>query len=459
MLGIEINRLMRSFLQNPARVSILGFALLIGTGMSLLMLPQASSGLPIGWVNALFTATSATCVTGLTVVDTARGVSPFGQIVILALIQAGGLGIMTISTLFLLMAGRRPSLVGRVVIRDTLTHGEERSVYSVLRDVALFTFVLEGLGTVLMFSRFLPHHEAGPALYLSVFHSVSAFCNAGFSLFSNSLESYRNDWLLNLTTCFLIVMGGIGFLVLSELRRTIPFRPRKLSRLSLHSKLVLTTTVIIVLFSGVLFILLEWHNTLSRLSVADRCLAGFFQVISARTAGFNTLPIMNMTNETLFLLIMLMFIGASPGSCGGGIKTTTFASLVILGISRLRGHTRPRLFRRTISRESTEKAVSVVMVSIVVVLAATMALLVTDVGQVSHPLSRGKFLEILFEVISAFGTVGLSTGITGTLSVWGKLIITLVMFIGRLGPLVIALAVSPGNKPAFYYAEENIMIG
>jgi len=450
---------MRSFLQNPARVSILGFALLIGTGMSLLMLPQASSGLPIGWVNALFTATSATCVTGLTVVDTARGVSPFGQIVILALIQAGGLGIMTISTLFLLMAGRRPSLVGRVVIRDTLTHGEERSVYSVLRDVALFTFVLEGLGTVLMFSRFLPHHEAGPALYLSVFHSVSAFCNAGFSLFSNSLESYRNDWLLNLTTCFLIVMGGIGFLVLSELRRTIPFRPRKLSRLSLHSKLVLTTTVIIVLFSGVLFILLEWHNTLSRLSVADRCLAGFFQVISARTAGFNTLPIMNMTNETLFLLIMLMFIGASPGSCGGGIKTTTFASLVILGISRLRGHTRPRLFRRTISRESTEKAVSVVMVSIVVVLAATMALLVTDVGQVSHPLSRGKFLEILFEVISAFGTVGLSTGITGTLSVWGKLIITLVMFIGRLGPLVIALAVSPGNKPAFYYAEENIMIG
>ena len=395
MLGIEINRLMRSFLQNPARVSILGFALLIGTGMSLLMLPQASSGLPIGWVNALFTATSATCVTGLTVVDTARGVSPFGQIVILALIQAGGLGIMTISTLFLLMAGRRPSLVGRVVIRDTLTHGEERSVYSVLRDVALFTFVLEGLGTVLMFSRFLPHHEAGPALYLSVFHSVSAFCNAGFSLFSNSLESYRNDWLLNLTTCFLIVMGGIGFLVLSELRRTIPFRPRKLSRLSLHSKLVLTTTVIIVLFSGVLFILLEWHNTLSRLSVADRCLAGFFQVISARTAGFNTLPIMNMANETLFLLIMLMFIGASPGSCGGGIKTTTFASLVILGISRLRGHTRPRLFRRTISRESTEKAVSVVMVSIVVVLAATMALLVTDVGQVSHPLSRGKFLEIL----------------------------------------------------------------
>lgn len=459
MLGIEINRLMRSFLQNPARVSILGFALLIGTGMSLLMLPQASSGLPIGWVNALFTATSATCVTGLTVVDTARGVSPFGQIVILALIQAGGLGIMTISTLFLLMAGRRPSLVGRVVIRDTLTHGEERSVYSVLRDVALFTFVLEGLGTVLMFSRFLPHHEAGRALYLSVFHSVSAFCNAGFSLFSNSLESYRNDWLLNLTTCFLIVMGGIGFLVLSELRRTIPFRPRKLSRLSLHSKLVLTTTVIIVLFSGVLFILLEWHNTLSRLSVADRCLAGFFQVISARTAGFNTLPIMNMANETLFLLIMLMFIGASPGSCGGGIKTTTFASLVILGISRLRGHTRPRLFRRTISRESTEKAVSVVMVSIVVVLAATMALLVTDVGQVSHPLSRGKFLEILFEVISAFGTVGLSTGITGTLSVWGKLIITLVMFVGRLGPLVIALAVSPGSKPAFYYAEENIMIG
>jgi trk system potassium uptake protein TrkH len=297
------------------------------------------------------------------------------------------------------------------------------------------------------------------ALYISVFHSISSFCNAGFSLFSENFVAYQGDWFLNIVMCLLIVCGGIGFLVLSEVKRQFPFKRRSWSRLSLHSKLVLSTTAILLLFSSFLIITMEWHNTLAPLSLPDRFLAGFFQSVSARTAGFNTLSIGNMANETLFVLILLMFIGASPGSCGGGVKTTTFASLVMLGLSRLRGRERLQLFHRSISNESIGKAISIVMVSMVVVIIATMALLLTELGEIPHPFSRGKFLELFFEVISAFGTVGLSTGATGGLTIMGKVVLTFVMFVGRLGPLVIAMAVSRRGAPRYYYAEETIMIG
>lgn len=449
----------RHLFNSPAYVSIIGFALLIAAGTILLVLPQATRAPGIGWVNALFTATSASCVTGLVVVDTGAAFTPFGQGIILVLIQFGGLGIMTLSTLFLLIAGRRPSLAGRIAIQDTLTHGEERSLYTLLRDVALFTFTMEALGAVLLFFRFLPDYDVTQALYLSIFHSVSAFCNAGFSLFSDSFAAYQGDWLFNLVICFLIVTGGIGFLVLSELKNRFPFNRQTWSRLSLHSKLVLSTTAILLICSSLLIVSTEWHNTLAHLSVPERCLAGVFQAVSARTAGFNTLSIENMANETLFVLILLMFVGASPGSCGGGIKTTTLASLAVLGFSRLCGQERPQLFRRSISEASVGKAISIVMISTVVVLTATMLVLMTELGEIAHPLSRGKFLELLFEVVSAFGTVGLSTGVTAGLSVAGKLIITLVMFVGRLGPLVIAIAVSRRHVARYHYADEHIMVG
>jgi trk system potassium uptake protein len=423
------------------------------------MLPSATNSSSLGFVDALFTSTSATCVTGLVVVDTGKIFSSFGQLVILILIQTGGLGIMTMSTLFILMAGRRPSLAGRIVIKDTFTQGRDRSVLSILRDVLLFTFAIEGIGTALMFFRFFQGTNVMEALYISTFHSISSFCNAGFSLFSESFVAYQGDWFLNIVMSLLIVSGGIGFLVLSELRQHLFLNRRVWSRLSLHSKLVLSTTVILLLFSSFLIIAMEWHNTLEPLSIPDRFLAGFFQSITARTAGFNTLSIGNMANETLFVLILLMFIGASPGSCGGGVKTTTLACLAMLGMSRLRGRERPHLFHRTISNESVGKAISVVMVSAVVVIIATMALLMTELGEVAHPMSRGKFLELFFEVVSAFGTVGLSTGVTEGLSIAGKLIITFVMFVGRLGPLVIALAVSRRGAPHYHYADEPIMIG
>ena len=459
MSFIFTHRIYRSLLQSPARVSIFGFVILIFIGTLLLMLPAASTTKGLCFEDALFTSTSASCVTGLAVTDTGHGLSLFGQLVILLLIQLGGLGIMTFSTLVLLMAGKRPSLAGRFVIQDTLTGRGERSLYSVLRDIITFTFVFEGLGMVVMFFRFIPNNGISHALYLSLFHSVSAFCNAGFSLFHNSLSGYQNDWILNMVTSLLIVSGGIGFLVISELKHKVPYSRRRLSQLSLHSKVVLSTTVTLIVASWLLITLMEWDNTLSALSFPNRFLAGFFQAISARTAGFNTLPIGNLANETLFLLILLMFIGASPGSCGGGIKTSTFATLILLGVSRLRGLEKPQIFHRTISHESVGKAVSIIMISMLVVIIGTMLLLMTELGEVPHPMSRGNFLELLFEVVSAFGTVGLSTGLTGGLTAAGKIILTVIMFVGRLGPLVIAMALSRKIAPKYRYAEETIMIG
>ncbi|MGD8798332.1 MAG: potassium transporter TrkG, partial [Desulfobacterales bacterium] len=310
------------------------------------MLPAASTIGRLKFVDALFTAVSASCVTGLVVLDTGRALSTFGQLVVLGLIQVGGLGIMTMSTLFLLLGGRRPSLAGRMLIQDTFTRSGEKSARAITWSVVQFTLAIEGIGALLIFLRFLPRMTAGEALYCSAFHAVSAFCNAGFSLFSDSLVAYREDYILNLVICFLIICGGIGFLVLSELKQNFSFNRRSWSRLSLHSKLVLTVTGILLIASSIMIVLMEWHNTLAPLSVPDRFLASFFQAVSARTAGFNTLAIDEMANETLFLFMLLMFIGASPGSCGGGVKTSSFASLVVLGLSRLRGKERPQIFHR-----------------------------------------------------------------------------------------------------------------
>ncbi|MCP4352200.1 MAG: Trk family potassium uptake protein [Desulfobacterales bacterium] len=452
-------RIPRTFFNLPERASIIGFLILISIGTVLLMSPAATTGNSLGFIDALFTSTSASCVTGLAVADTGTDLTLFGQLVILFLIQAGGLGIMTISTIFIMAAGRRPSLTGRVAIQDTFTHSGEQHMASVLRDVILFALVIEGLGMILMFFYFIQEKDIGQALHISIFHSVSAFCNAGFSLFSDSFSGYCENWFLNIVICVLVILGGLGFLVLSELRRGFPFSRRMWSRLSLHSKLVISSTVILLIVSTVLILAMEWRNTLAPLSVPGRFLASFFQAVSTRTAGFNSLAIGNMANETLFLFILLMLIGACPGSCAGGIKTTTFATLCWLGLAKLRGQERPQIFYRTIPDASVDKAIGVVMVSMFIVVIGTLAILMTELGEVSHAATRGKFLELLFEVASAFGTAGLSTGITGELSNAGKLIITLLMFTGRLGPLVIAIAISRQEAPRYYYAEENIMVG
>ncbi len=449
--------LLRVLYQSPTRVSIIGFAALILTGTLLLMLPAASGTGHLDFVDALFTATSASCVTGLVVVDTGQTLSNFGQYVVLCLMQIGGLGIMTMSTLILFMIGKRPSLAGRTVIHDTFTHGGEQNVYTLVGKIFLFTLIFEGIGAGLMMVRFVPSYGISQGIHLSVFHAISAFCNAGFSLFSDSFVTYQNDWYVNGILSILIICGGIGFAVIFEIKRS--FGRGMFKRLSLHSKLCLVTTAMLVLGGTILILIMEWKNTMHPLPFSSRLLTSFFQSVTSRTAGFNTLVMSDLANETLFFLIILMFIGASPGSCGGGIKTTTLATLVLMGISRFKGVDHTRVFKRTIPESCTGKAINIILISSIIVIFATMTILSTELGEVPHAQTRGKFLELFFEVVSAFGTVGLSTGITSMLSVPGKILITMVMFVGRLGPLVIALAIKKDKRVRIQYAEENIMIG
>ncbi|GAB6906215.1 TrkH family potassium uptake protein [Desulfosarcina cetonica] len=438
----------------------MGFGLLISAGTALLMLPAASTAAPLGFVNALFMSTSASCVTGLSVMDIGSQLTQFGQLVVLALIQVGGLGILTLSTLLLMMMKGRPTLSGQAIIKDTFTYGEgKQTVASVLRSIFLTAFTIEAAGALLLYLRMAPQSGWSAAAYPAIFHSISAFCNAGFSLYADSFIGYREDWIVSTTLAMLIVIGGIGFVVIADVKSRFLDRHKQVRRLSLHSRLALSASAILILIGTVAILCMEWGNTLATLSIPGRVLAALFQSITARTAGFNTLNIGAMANETLFFLCILMFIGACPGSCGGGVKTTTIAGLVIQGISRLRGHSHPQVFRRTLTEASMSKATSVVMVSAALITLSIMVLMMSELGGLSHAQTRGRFLELFFETISAFGTVGLSTGMTGSLSAVGRITIVLLMFIGRLGPMVIGLAVSRERVSRFHYAEENIMIG
>ncbi len=454
------DRIQRRLFKTPSRLSVSAFSILIGLGAFLLNLPVSSKHGTLSGIDALFTATSASCVTGLSVININDTLSLFGQIVLLLLIQVGGLGIMTISTVFILMAGGKASFAERNLIQDSYTHSGNRGPGAILKDVLMVTFVIEAAGAALLMIRFWPLYGFKTGAWYAVFHSVSAFCNAGFALFpGGSLEIFRDDVLVNLVIATLIVLGGLGFLVISELKNNPPLSSRRWNRISLHSKLVLVTTLFLILSGTVVVLAMEWRNTLSGLSVGHKVLASFFHSITLRTAGFNTIPIYRMANETLFISILLMFIGASPGSCGGGVKTSTFATLFFLGFSRMNGREHTTAFNRTIPDQTVNKATNMVMISFFVVGLATMILLMTEVGRVTYMESMGKFIEILYETVSAFGTVGLSMGITDQLTQTGRVILSIVMFTGRLGPLIIALAISRQGNRHFTYAHEDIMVG
>jgi trk system potassium uptake protein len=455
-----VSNLSMRLLRSPARVSILGFAGLIACGTLLLMLPASAAESPLNIVDALFMSTSASCVTGLSVLDIGSQLSLFGQLVILVLIQVGGLGILTISTLLLMMMKGRPTLSGQAIIKDTFTYGEgKQTAASVLRAIFLTAMVIEATGAVCLYLRTGPQAGWAAAVYPAVFHSISAFCNAGFALYRDSFVGYREDWIVNAVLAVLIIIGGIGFVVIADVKTCLFKKDKSLRNLSLHSRLALTASAILILVGAVAILGMEWRNTLAPLSIPGRLLAALFQSITARTAGFNTLGIGTMANETLFCLCILMFIGACPGSCGGGVKTTTVAGLVVLGVSRLRGFKRPQVFHRTLTEASVSKATSVVMISAALITLAIMVLMISELGDLSHIQTRGRFLELYFEAISAFGTVGLSAGATGNLSTVGRITIVLLMFVGRLGPMMIGLAVSRERIGRIQYAEENIMIG
>lgn len=446
---------------HPAQILVLSFAAAIGLGTLLLMTPAAATGAPLGLVDALFTATSATCVTGLVVVDTGTALSAFGQGVVLALIQLGGLGIMTYSSVFLLALGRRISFRGQALLEDTLGRGKRTPVRRLVRHVVAFTLIIEVAGALVLTAAFASNRPLGEALYQGVFHAVSAFCNAGFSLHADSLTQYRGSWPVNLAVLGLIVLGGLGFLVLDDVKDAwADWRGGRVVRLRLHSKVVLAGSAGLTVLGAAGIWFFERGNALVGLTRGEAFLACVFQAVTPRTAGFNTLDYASLTDVTLFLTILLMFVGASPGSCGGGIKVTTAALLAALFRARLLGRRRVSLFRRTVPDPTVARAVTIAVASFSFATVGIFLLLASEVGSAPHGASGGSFLEYFFEVVSAFGTVGLSTGTTTSLSPPGRLLVTAVMFAGRLGPLTLAVAVGLRDERAkLWYAEENLMVG
>lgn len=433
----------------PAQILALGYFVVITIGTLLLLLPISTVDTKgLSFVDALFTATSATAVTGLVVVSTGAFLTLFGQIVVMLLIQIGGLGIMTISTLFALFLGKKIGLKERLVIQEDLNQMKISGVVQLVKYILGMTLVIEGAGALLLFPRLLREMAPGRALYYSIFHSISAFNNAGFDLFGNSLESFAGDIYMNLVMISLILLGGIGFAVIAEL-----YRKRSLAHLSLHTKMVIRITLLLLVIAFVGVFLLEMKNpeTLQNLDLKERALASLFLSVTPRTAGFNTIPTGLLQGQTLFLLIILMFIGASPGSTGGGVKTTTFGVLLFTVLSTIRGKRDVEIFHRRLALELILKSLAIVFLSLALIIFITMALTITE---------ELAFLSILFEVFSAFGTVGLSTGITADLSILGRLLIIFTMFSGRIGPLTLAFAFSEGKIRCLYrYPEEKIMVG
>ncbi|MGH2425639.1 MAG: TrkH family potassium uptake protein [bacterium] len=433
---------------NPSQTIVAGFALIILAGTVLLSLPAAAAdGQSTPFLTALFTATSATCVTGLVVVDTATHYSLFGELVILFLIQIGGLGYMTIATLMAMAVGRRVGLRERLILQESHNLYTVGGVVRFTRTVLLLTLAIEAIGAFLLTLRWAPQLGFARGAYYAIFHSISAFNNAGFDLMGGfrSFTSFVGDVPVNVILLVLFILGGLGFTVLHG------FSSPK--RLSLHAKIVLTTSAALIVLGTATLMLLEFSNaaTLGRLPLGGRILAALFQAATPRTAGFNTIDIGQLRDPTLMLIVALMFIGASPGGTGGGIKTTTFVAPMAVILSMVRGRADPELFRRRLPPVVIFKAVTIALVAVAFVVTA--GTLLSFVEQVD-------FIDALFEVVSAFGTVGLSTGITPVLSTVGRIIVIVTIFTGRVGLLTVAYALSRQHRPAnFRYPEERIYVG
>ncbi|MNZ58348.1 Ktr system potassium uptake protein B [compost metagenome] len=434
---------------SPPQVLVMGFAIIILVGALLLMLPISNTtGESLPFIDAFFTATSATCVTGLVVRDTGTYFSTFGQSVIMLLIQVGGLGFMTMATLFSLVFKRKISLKDRLLLQEAMNQNTMEGIVRLIRKVLLYSLVIESSAALVFAVRLAFDMPLGRALYYGVFHAISFFNNAGFDLFGDyhSLTAYVADPVINLVSIFLIVTGGLGFIVLSDL---IEFRSRR--KMSLHSKVVLSMTGSLIIIGALVIFIFEFSNskTLEPLDWGGKIWSSFFQSVTPRTAGANSLDIGGLRQATQFFIIILMFIGASPSSTGGGIKTTTFTILMGAVFSMIRGRSDLVLFRYRLAEERVFKAVTITMLSLFLVVFVAMVLSTTE---------DASFLSILFEATSAFGTVGLSMGLTGELSVFGKVVISLTMFAGRLGLLTLAYALGPKKEKELYRHPEGKMI-
>ena len=435
---------------NPPQVLALGFLSLILIGSILLNLPIASSsGSSIGYVNSLFTSASAVCVTGLTVLNTAKDFTPFGQVIIITLIQFGGLGIMTLATVGYIIMGKKISFKERLMIKEQLNTESIQGIVKLTKKVIGYTFFLEMMGSLLLALRFVPMFGFEKGLAFSIFHAISAYCNAGFDIFGDSLIIFQNDYYVLLILSLLIILGGLGFTVYTDL-----LVKDKLRKLTLHSKVVLIMTGSLLAIGTLSFLLFESTNpdTLGAMNFPTRLANSFFQSVSPRTAGFYSVDMSKIRETTIFSTIMLMFIGGSPGSTAGGVKTTTFACLLLTTISVVKGEDDVNCLNRRLPFETIKRAVSIFLIGLAIVFSTAIILTITD--------SSLKFINLLFESTSAFGTVGLTTGITDKLSTLGRLVITLTMYIGRVGPLTMAYAFAKRNKKRdFRNAPGNLMVG
>lgn len=452
-----------SLTRYPARSLFIWYVGLIFAGSFLLTRsfcrqPEVT---PISWIDAAFTATSASCVTGLSVRSTANEFSFIGQAVIALLIQLGGIGIITLTTFFTVTWTGREGLRQRAAISETLGSKLDDDLLLVIVKVVGITFVVESIGICLLWFRFSFDMPWRQALWTAIFTTVSAFCNAGFALHDLNLIPYAGDWLVNLTVMSLIVIGGIGFPVIIDVMRHIR-RPKGeiWEKLSLHTKLVLIGTVLLLTFGASVFLILEWNNVLAGLPLDQRILISMFQSVTPRTAGFNTVDYAKLTDTTLFITILLMAIGAAPCSTAGGFKVSTFMVLTLQAITKLRGLKKINIFRRSVSSELVDRANASVLLFFFIANVGLCALLLVQESAISHVESRGSFLEAMFEVVSALGTVGLSMGYTMKLSGLGKFVIILMMFIGRLGPITVVIVFSRESRDrALEYPKEDVLIG
>lgn len=439
-----------SFIQ----IIALGFAGIIVLGGILLSLPISNrDGMPLDFMDALFTSTSATCVTGLIVHDTYTQFSLFGQIIILCLIQIGGLGFMTVATFFLMMVRRKIGLTERGILTDSVSAFQIGGIVRLVRRVIIGTAILEGTGTLLLAIRFCPQLGFGRGLYYAVFHSVSAFCNAGFDLMGrfepySSLILYQNDILVNMTIMMLIVMGGIGFVVWDDMIHN----KWHYTRYKLHTKLVMLSTVFLIVIGAILFYLMEKSNTLANLPPIGKVLASLFQSVTPRTAGFNTVDTAALTENGTALTMLLMLVGASPGSTGGGIKTTTVMVILLATLSYVRNDEDINIFKRRLEKNVLKRAYCSTTIYVMLSILGVFFIMSSQ----ELPIK-----DIAFEVLSAIGTVGMSTGVTRELNSVSRVVILLLMYSGRVGNLTLAMAILSriSKKTTFRNAEEKIIIG
>ncbi|MDR4935465.1 TrkH family potassium uptake protein [Rossellomorea marisflavi] len=432
---------------SPPQLLVAVFAFFIMVGMALLKLPISTTE-PITWLEALFTTTSAMTVTGLAVVDTGSVYTVFGQIVVMCLIQLGGLGIMSFAVLIVMMLGKKIGFKERLLLQQSLNQTSVGGVIMLVRYLFTFSLLVEGIGMVFLATQWVPRYGWEQGLYYSLFHSVSAFNNAGFGLWSDSMMQFVGNPVINFTLSFLFIIGGVGFTVLVDAWKSRAFR-----KLSLHSKIMILGTLLINVAATLIIFILEYNNpgTLGHLSLGDKGLASYFQAVTPRTAGFNTLDYGEMESPTILFTVLLMFIGAGSASTGGGIKLTTFLMILLAVGAFLREKKDIKIFRRSIDQPIILKSLAISTLSVLLVFSALFVLTISEKG--------ADFQTLLFEVVSAFGTVGLSMNFSPELSTVGKWIIIFVMFAGKMGPLTLAYSLSRPGKEKIRYPKEDILTG